>query len=204
MPRHSAATLAARPSRPYGLTFVLLWIAAAVLLFEEWFWVRSTDAIARFAEFAHLTTIGAWVRRRPPAQALALFVVPVLVIYPFKVLALMALARGDMLLGSAAFVAAKLAATAVFARLYELTEPAIVQFGWVRIGRDKFLRARAFIHAWLNAQPAYRHARTAIRRQSARLAHRYRVAHRLQGRRRQTRDKHWTMRRRYRRTRARA
>ena len=97
MPRHSAATLAARPSRPYGLTFVLLWIAAAVLLFEEWFWVRSTDAIARFVEFAHLTTIGAWVRRRPPAQALALFVVPVLVIYPFKVLALQgSYARSDL------------------------------------------------------------------------------------------------------------
>src|SRR5215471_13420646 len=182
-----ATTLPAAPARPHAVTWLLLWIAAAVLLFEEWFWLRSTHLIAWAAEITHLSAVGSWIRRRPPTQALALFVVPVVVIYPFKVLALMAFARGDVMLGGAAFVSAKLAATAVFARLYELTEPAIVQIGWIRIARDRFLRARAFIHAWLEGQPAYRHARATIRKQKAHLAFRYRVAHRLQGRRRNAR-----------------
>ena len=157
---------------------VLLWVAAVALLFEEWFWPRSTRVIERIGEALHLSTATAWIRRRPPLQALALFVIPVLVLYPFKVLALIALANGDIVLGGAAFVAAKLIATAVFARLYELTEPALVRFAWIHLARKKFLAARAYLHTWLNGRPAYRRARSRLRRQSARLACRYRAAHR--------------------------
>ena len=166
---------------------ILIWIAAGVLLFEEWFWAWSTRGIARLSAIAHLSVLESWIRRRPPAQALVLFVVPFLVIYPFKALALFALANGSILLGSAAFVAAKLAATAVFAWLYELTEPALVHFAWIRVLKRKFLAMRAFIHAWLDARPTYRRARALIRRRSASLAYRYRVACRLQGRRRRAR-----------------
>jgi hypothetical protein len=194
--RRAPGALGGSKSRPHGLTVILLWIAAAVLLFEEWFWSRSTRAMARLAVIAHLTAVGDWIRRRPPAQALSLFVVPVLVIYPFKALALVALARGDIALGGAAFVAAKLAATAVFARLYQLTEPAILRFAWVRMGRDGFLRARASIHAWLEAQAPYRRARTMIHRQVASLAYRYRAVRRLQGRRQPIRAERWDYRRR--------
>jgi len=176
-----------RSSQASGSMTMLLWTAAAVLLFEEWFWAESTRAIARLSSIAHLSALESWIRRRTPAQALMLFVVPILVIYPFKALALIALARGDLALGGAAFVAAKLAATAVFARLYELTEPAILHFGWVRVAKNRFLAVRAYLHAWLNARPSYRRARALIREHSARLAHRYRIAYRLQGRRRNTR-----------------
>ena len=193
--RRLADRAVARSYTSHGLTTVLLWIAAAILLFEEWFWDRSTRAMARFAVITHLTAVGDWIRRRPPIQALGLFVVPVLVIYPFKALALVALARGDLALGGAAFVGAKLVATAVFARLYQLTEPAIVRFKWIRMARDAFLRARAAIHAWLEAQAPYRRARTMIRRQAAHFSRRYRVARRLQGRRRSIRSEDWGYRR---------
>jgi hypothetical protein len=165
-------------------TNVLLWIAAATLLFEEWFWVRSTRAIARFALATHLSAIESWVRRRTHWQALGLFVLPVVVLYPFKVLALIALARGDIALGGLAFVSAKLAATALFARLYQLTEPAILHFRWVRRGRMYVLKFRAFVHGWLQAQPAYRLARATIRERSMHIARRYRAACRLHRRRR--------------------
>ena len=87
-------------------------------------------------------------------------------------------------LGVATFVAAKLIATAVFARLYQLTEPAIITIGWVRRGRNAFLRWRAFMHAWLNAQPAYRKARDMIRAHSLQVKRRYRAAYRLRRQRR--------------------
>lgn len=180
---------AAPVPRSGALTTFLLWTAAAVLLFEEWFWASSTHAIEVLGRVLHLAPLGAWIRRRPPAQAAALFILPVLAIYPFKVLALIALAHGDLALGGAAFVGAKLAATAVFARLYELTEPALLTFRRIRMAKRKFLRARAFIHAWLNARPAYRRARALIRHRQAHLVYRYRVAYRLQGRRRIVRMK---------------
>jgi hypothetical protein len=185
--RYATVAPVPRSSRASGSMMMMLWLVALVLLFEEWFWAESTRAIARLSSLARLSAVEPWIRRRAPAQALMLFVVPILVIYPFKAVALVAIARGDLALGGAAFVAAKLAATAVFARLYELTEPAILHFGWVRVAKTRFLAVRAYLHAWLNARPAYRRARALIRGHSARLAHRYRVACRLQGRRRNTR-----------------
>jgi hypothetical protein len=167
-----------------GLTQLLLAAAAVVLLFEEWFWDRSTAAFARAGRLPVLHAVQAWTRARPRGQALALFVVPLLVIYPCKMLALLAMGTGHVVAGVAAFVVAKLVATALFARLYQLTEPAILQFTWVRRGRDRFLRARRFVHHWLNLQPLYRQARYRVRSQSANLARRCRAVYRLQNQRR--------------------
>ena len=162
----------------------LLFVAALVLLFEEWFWERSTAVAARLGRLPLLSDIESWIRRRERWTALALFVAPVVVIYPFKALALYAMGRGYLTAGVTAFIMAKLLATAVFARLYQLTERAIIQFGWVRWTRAEFLRGRAFVHGWLNAQPSYRRARVLLRRSSQRIKHRYRVAYRLQRQRR--------------------
>src|ERR1700682_6114374 len=162
----------------------LLFVAAVVLLFEEWLWEKSTAVAARLGRLPLLSDIESWIRRRERWSALALFVAPVVVIYPFKALALYAMGRGYLTAGLTAFIMAKLLATAVFARLYQLTERAIIQFGWVRRTRAAFLRGRAFVHAWLSAQPAYRRARLLIRGSSQRIKHRYRVAYRLQRQRR--------------------
>jgi hypothetical protein len=162
----------------------LLFVAAVVLLFEEWFWEKSTAIAARLGRLPPLADLESWIRGRERWSALALFVAPVVVIYPFKGLALYAMARGYVAGGVTAFILAKLVATAVFARLYQLTEHAIIQFHWVRRTRAAFLRGRAFVHAWLHAQPAYRRARVLIRASSRRIKHRYRVAYRLQRQRR--------------------
>jgi hypothetical protein len=167
-----------------SLASCLLFVAAVVLLFEEWLWEKSTAVAARLGRLPLLSAIESWIRGRERWSALALFVAPVVVIYPFKALALYAMARGYVTGGVMAFILAKLAATAVFARLYQLTEHAIIQFHWVRRTRAAFLRGRAFVHAWLNAQPAYRRARVLIRGSSQRIKHRYRVAYRLQRQRR--------------------
>jgi len=75
-------------------------------------------------------------------------------------------------------------ATALFARLYQLTEPSIMQYASLRRGRDRFLRARRFVHCWLNRRPFYRQARYRVRTQSVRVARRYRAVYRLQNQRR--------------------
>jgi hypothetical protein len=162
----------------------VLFVAAVVLLFEEWFWEKSTAIAARLGRLPPLSDLESWIRGRERWSALALFVAPVVVIYPFKALALYAMAQGYVTGGMTAFILAKLVATAVFARLYQLTEHAIIQFRWVRRTRAAFLRGRAFVHAWLNAQPSYRRARVLVRRSSQRIKHRYQVASRLQRQRR--------------------
>jgi hypothetical protein len=167
-----------------GATTVLLFAAAAVLLFEEWLWDHSTAIAKRLGRLPLLSLVQAWVRRRSQWQAMALFVLPVLVVYPLKAAAVYAMTRGHVALGVSSFVLAKVLATAVFARLFQLTEPAITKIHWVRHGRDAFLKWRAFMHRWLNSQPAYRKARGLIRGMSARMRLRYRAAYRLRKRQR--------------------
>ena len=166
------------------VTNALLLVAALVLLFEEWFWDRTTAGFARLSRLSMFGRLEQWIRARSRGQALALYVGPVAVIYPCKALAIVAMGAGYVSGGVAAFVLAKLLATALFARLYQLTEPAIVQYVWARRGRDAFLRLRWRIHHWLNTRPFYRRVRERVRGHSAQLSRRYRAVYRLQQRRR--------------------
>jgi hypothetical protein len=170
-----------------ALTQTLLFVAAIVLLFEEWLWDRGTYVLARLGRRPFVHAIEGWARDRPPPQALALFAVPVAVVYPCKLVALLALGAGYVAIGALAFVAAKIVATALFARLYQLTEPALMTYGCLRRGRDRFLRARRFVHHWLNLRPFYRQARYRVCMHSARLSRRYRAVYRLQHQRRRSR-----------------
>jgi len=166
------------------VTNALLFVAAVVLLVEEWLWDRSNDAFARLGTLPVLRTLEAFCRSRTRGQALALFFVPVAVVYPCKMLAVLAVGMGYVTGGIAAFLLAKVIATALFARLYQLTEPSLMQYASLRRGRDRFLRARRFIHCWLNRRPFYRQARYRVRTQSVRVSRRYRAVYRLQNQRR--------------------
>src|ERR1700675_2782524 len=73
-----------------SLVSCLLFVAAVVLLFEEWFWEKSTAVAKRLGRLPPLSDLESWIRRRGRWGSLALFVAPVLVIYPFKALALYA------------------------------------------------------------------------------------------------------------------
>ena len=108
----------------------LTWVVATVLLFEEWGW---EPLAALFARLAHLPVWG-WVERRiqtlPPWAALLVFFVPVLLLLPIKLLALYLFGTGRVTLGLLLLVAAKLLGTALEARLFQLTHPALMQLPW--------------------------------------------------------------------------
>ena len=79
---------------------------------------------------------------------------------PFKVLAFVLMYVGHATLGVTVLVVDKLVVTALFARIWQLTEPAVTRIESVRRMRDGFLRLRRVLHAWLERQPAYLEARS--------------------------------------------
>ena len=103
---------------------------AALLLFEEWGW----EPLARV--FARLARLPLWARleRRivalSPIGALLVFGVPVLTLFPVKLLAIYLFGRGQTTLGLVLLLGAKLGGTAVLARLFQLTQPALMQLPW--------------------------------------------------------------------------
>ena len=112
------------------LRVLLGWPLALIILFEEWGW----DLLQRsLALLARLPVI-AWVERRisglPPYGALAAFAVPSLFLLQVKLLALWLFGQGRYALGTMVIVVAKIVGTAVVARLFNLTRPALLTLPW--------------------------------------------------------------------------
>ena len=163
----------------------LLFIAAVLLLFEEWLWNGTARFMRDLGTLRPVAACGAWIRRRTPYQALALFVLPILSLLPLKGVVLLAFAHGRMTLGAVVLILEKLIFSAVFAALYQLTGPAITQIGWVLRAQQTFLRMRRALHEWLERQLGYRYARAWLRRmrRSHWLRRRFEAAYRMQRRR---------------------
>lgn len=110
-------------------TFVS-WLLALVILFEEWGWVPLARALAWLGRLPVLAWIERRVRALPPYAALALFALPTLALLPVKLLALWLIGIGRMSLGLLVIVLAKVLGTAVVARLFMLTQPALMRLAW--------------------------------------------------------------------------
>jgi len=117
---------------------------ALVILFEEWGWDALHEAAAWVGRWPPLAVLERWIARLPPYAALAVFSVPALALLPVKVGALWLIGRGHPLAGLGVIVVAKLAGTAVLARLFALTRPALMRLGW-------FARAHARWTVWKEA-----------------------------------------------------
>jgi hypothetical protein len=64
------------------------------------------------------------------------FVLPSTFLLPLKFLAVFLVAKGQIVLAGLLFLAAKVVATALVARLFLLTQPALMQIGWFARGYD--------------------------------------------------------------------
>ena len=103
---------------------------AILLLFEEWGWeplAACFNALGRLPWWGQLERM---IVRLPPWAALLVFGVPVVGLVPIKLLALYLFGNGHVALGLALIVAAKLAGTAIAARLFQLTHPTLMQLPW--------------------------------------------------------------------------
>lgn len=115
-------------------------VLALILLFEEWGWEPLANSLARLARLP----LWGWAERRvqhlPPWGALILFFVPVMALFPVKLLALYLFGTGKKMLGLSLLIGAKLVGTAIVARLFQLTEPALMQFAWFARGYPRWKR----------------------------------------------------------------
>lgn len=110
-----------------GILFAPL---ALFLLFEEWGWQSLAAGFAALGRLPVWRQLERLIIRLPPWAALLAFGIPVLLLVPVKLLALFLLGKGHFGMGLSLVVSAKIAGTALAARLFQLTEPALMQLGW--------------------------------------------------------------------------
>jgi hypothetical protein len=120
----------------------LVVLVALLLLFEEWCWDAGLRLGRAFARWPFLAALERRVRALPPYAALCAFVLPGLLLFPVKLLALVAIAKGHAVSGIATIVAAKLGGAAVVARLYALTLPTLLAVGWFARCHGCFMRVK--------------------------------------------------------------
>jgi hypothetical protein len=122
---------------------VLRWTAQIVLalliLLEEWGWQPLADLLGRLARWRPWARAETAIARLPPYAALVVFALPTLLLLPLKFLALFLIARGQLVLAGLLFAAAKVGATALVARLFMLTRPALMQIAWFAWAYERFI-----------------------------------------------------------------
>lgn len=110
--------------------FTLGPVLALLLIFEEWGWEPLSRLLGYLARLPLWARMEAFIRRLPPYGALLAFFAPALMLLPVKLLALYWISRGHTLLGIVVVLAAKMLGTAAVARLFALTQPALMQLPW--------------------------------------------------------------------------
>lgn len=112
------------------LVVLLEWLAALVILFEEWGWEPLQRLMQRLAQWPLVATVEAHIGALSPIPALLVFALPSLLLLPVNLFGLWLTAQGQAGFGSAVIVAAKLLSTTLVARIFTLTRPALLQLSW--------------------------------------------------------------------------
>ena len=139
---------------------VLRWTAQIVLalliLLEEWGWQPLADLLGRLARWQPWARVETAIARLPPYAALLVFALPSLLLLPLKFLALFLIAKGQLILAGLLFAAAKVGATALVARLFMLTRPALMQIGWFAWGYEAFIPWKNALEDYVRASYVWR------------------------------------------------
>jgi hypothetical protein len=118
----------------HRLKHALLTFAAVIFLIEAWLWDK-TILLGRWAarhipwqEFKD--AVARLIARLPPYGALLLFLIPIAVIEPLKIIAVDQIAHGRLLRGALAFVVLKFVGLGLIAFVFDLTREKLLTIGW--------------------------------------------------------------------------
>jgi hypothetical protein len=114
-----------------------LWILVAlVFLFEAWLWAHLWPIVAWVVDRIRLDAckaqVAQWVEHLPPAATFVVFLVPVVLLFPLKLLGLWLLAQGSWLGAMATLAFAKVLSMGVMAFIFEATRPKLLELAWFR------------------------------------------------------------------------
>lgn len=138
---------------------ILLAPVLLVLLFEEWGWIPLARIFAGLGRLPCWTTLEQLITRLSPWAALAAFSVPALALIPVKLFALYLFEGGYFGLGLLMLITAKVMGIALAARLFQLTQPALMRMPWFarlytrwKIWKDNLLNHVRVSKPWKTAQ----------------------------------------------------
>ncbi|MFA5900924.1 MAG: hypothetical protein WC829_17630 [Hyphomicrobium sp.] len=142
-----------------GVVLALNIVAALILLFEEWGWRPLSNLLAQLARYPLWAKAELFIAGLPPYGALVALAIPSAVLIPAKLLGVYFLASGHLISAGIVIVLAKIASTALIARVFLLTKPALMQIGWFARAYDVFMPWHDALFARIRASSVWRYGR---------------------------------------------
>jgi len=141
------------------IVLVINVLVALILLFEEWGWRPLSALMARLARFRLWALTELWIAGLPPYGALLTLAVPSVILIPAKLLGVYLLATGHFITAGVIIVAAKFASTALIARIFLLTKPALMQIPWFAYAYGAFVPWQEALFARVRGSWPWRYGR---------------------------------------------
>ena len=114
-----------------------LWVLLAVVfLIEAWLWDHLEPIVARVVASIPLRTFKQWLADRvdtlSPAMTLIVFAVPIISLFPLKLVGVWLLMHQCWISAVGMIIFAKLLGVGVTAFIFDVTRPKLLQMGWFR------------------------------------------------------------------------
>lgn len=126
-------------------------LLALIFLIEAWLWSHLAPVVAWIVARIPLRQFKAWVGRAiehlPPYATLLVFLIPIVVLFPLKLVGLWMLAHGSWLGAMTTLAAAKLIGTGLAAFIFDVTRDKLLQMAWFKRLYEWVLRLLAKAHA---------------------------------------------------------
>ena len=124
------------------------WVLLAVIfLIEAWLWDHLEPIVARFVAWLPLRAFKQWLAERvdtlSPAMTLIVFAVPVLPLFPLKLVGLWLLANEYWASAIIMIVFAKFVGVGVTAFIFDVTRPKLLEMAWFERIYEFILAVRA-------------------------------------------------------------
>ena len=153
-----------------SLRCIAVALLALVIFFEEWGWKPLARLMGLIAKLPLLARLEARIRQAPRHVALLLFLLPAVVLLPFKIGALWLIAHGKKVLGITLIMLAKLIGTAFLGRLFVLTERQLMSYAcfakaitWWSMTRQRIVTRIKATALWQKAAVFIRDVKEQIR-----------------------------------------
>jgi hypothetical protein len=142
-----------------------VWIfLAIVFLIEAWLWDHLEPIVARVVAMIPLRAFKQWLAERvdtlSPAMTLIVFIVPVIPLFPLKLVGLWLLAHEYWLSAIATIIFAKFLGVGVAAFIFDVTRPKLLEMAWFEKLYEFILELRAKANALVD--PIKQRIKTAL------------------------------------------
>ena len=129
-----------------------VWVLLAIVfLIEAWLWDHLEPIVARAVALIPLRAFKQWLGDRvdtlSPAMTLIVFIVPVIPLFPLKLVGLWLLANEYWVSAVVILVFAKFLGVGVAAFIFDVTRPKLLQMAWFQKLYDWVMMLRAKAHA---------------------------------------------------------